>query len=109
MRRCYKAWLVLTCGLAAALASCSNHESVNPVPKNEYVDAAACAKCHTDKARSFSKTGMARSFYSPDAASAPNPKAYFHRASATWYQVVARDGGWYQRWWQIGFKGQEES
>ncbi len=104
-----KTWVVLAGGLVVALASCSRREAAKPVAKNEYIDAATCAKCHADIARNYSNTGMARSFRSPDAASVPNPKAWFHRASATWYQIVARDGGWYQRWWQIGFKGQEES
>jgi tetratricopeptide (TPR) repeat protein len=98
-----------TCGLLVALASCSRSEAVNPVGTNEYVDAGVCAECHTEIASSYANTGMARSFYSPDAAGIPNPKAYFHRASDTWYQIVGKDGGWYQRWWQIGFKGQEES
>jgi predicted CXXCH cytochrome family protein len=114
MRRWYKAWMVLAGGLLVALASCSRREavkgvSVTELAKNEYVDAATCTECHTDIARNYSNTGMARSFHSPDARSVLNPKAWFHRASATWYRIVARDGGWYQRWWQIGFKGQEES
>jgi predicted CXXCH cytochrome family protein len=109
MRRWYKAWLVLAGGLVVALASRSRGQTVEPLAKNEYIDAATCAECHTDIARNYSNTGMARSFHPPDAASVPNPKAWFHRSSATWYQVVARDGSWYQRWWQIGFKGQKES
>ena len=109
MRRRYKVWVVLSCGLVAALSSCSRPETVKPLAANEYVDAAICADCHAEIAGNYSNTGMSRSFYSPDAASVPNPKAYFHRASATWYQIVARDGGWYQRSWQIGFKGQQES
>ena len=104
MRRWYKNFLLLAC-----LASCSRREAEKPPSTNEYVDAAICADCHTDKADTYSNTGMARSFYSPDAASIPNPEPYFHRASNTWYQIVARNGGWYQRSWQIGFKGQEES
>jgi tetratricopeptide (TPR) repeat protein len=114
-RRWYKAWVVLAGGLlvvlawCVALASCSRREAVTPLAKNEYVDAGTCAECHTDIAQTYSNTGMARSFHSPDAASVPNPKAYFHRASATWYQIVAENGGWYQRWWQIGFQGREES
>ena len=95
--------------VAVTLASCSRREAAKPVAKNEYVDTAICAECHADIAAKYSNTGMARSFYPPDAASVPNPKAYFHRTSGTWYQVVAKDGGWYERWWQIGFKGQEES
>ncbi len=113
MMRRYIARLILTCGLVVALASCSRREperaAVETLAPNEYVDSATCATCHTDIARSYSNTGMARSFYPPDTASVPNPKAYFHPASRTWYQIVAKDGGWFQRWWQIGFKGQEES
>ena len=109
MRLRYKAWVVLAGGLIIALASCSRREAATPLVKNDYVDAATCAQCHAEIARNYSNTGMARSFHPSDAASVPDPKAYFHRASATWYQNVARDGGWYQRWWQIGFKGQYES
>ena len=109
MRRWYKTWVAATCGLVVALASCSHPKAAAPLAANEYVDGATCAGCHTEIASTYSNTGMARSFYSPDVTSVPNPKAYFHRASGTWYQIVARDGGWYQRWWQVGFKGQEES
>ncbi len=115
MWRPYKAWVVLAAGLLFALASCSRRESVKPLAKNEYlekneyVDAGTCSECHPDVAHDYSNTGMARSFHSLDAASVPNPKPYFHRASGTWYQIVAKDGGWYQRWWQIGFKGRQES
>jgi predicted CXXCH cytochrome family protein len=107
MRLRHKAWVVLAGGLV--IASCSRREAVKPLAKNEYVDAATCAECHTDIARNYSNTGMARSFHPPDAGSVPDPKAWFHPASATWYQIVARDGSWYQRWWQKGFKGQDES
>jgi predicted CXXCH cytochrome family protein len=101
--------LALAAGFAVALASCSRTPPAKPLATNEYVDSRACAQCHAEIARTYSLTGMARSFYAPDAASFPNPKPYFHRASSTWYLVVARDGAWYQRWWQIGFKGREES
>jgi hypothetical protein len=107
--RSYKSWIVLTGGLSIALASCSPGDSEKPLAKNDYVDAGSCAECHAGIARNYSKTGMARAFHAPDTASVPNPKAYFHRASATWFQIVAKDGGWYQRWWQIGFKSQQES
>jgi len=109
MRRSCQFWPVLTGVLVAALASCSRREAVKPVVANEYVDAAVCADCHDDIARTYSKTGMARAFYSPNAASVPNGKPYFHRASGTWYQIVAKDGGWYQRWWQTGPKGEQEN
>jgi hypothetical protein len=77
--------------------------------ENEYVDNRTCAECHAGIARSYAQTGMAKAFQIPGAESVPNPKAYFHRASATWYQNIAKEGAWYQRWWQIGVKGQEEN
>jgi len=113
MRRWQKACVVSMSGLVLALAGCSSPEAEKPALKaalaNEYVDAATCATCHADIARNYSKTGMAKSFYPMDAASAPDPKPYLHRASNTWYQVLAKEGGWVQRWWQIGFQGKEES
>jgi len=106
--RSYKSWGFLAGVLLLALAS-SLRESVKAQTKNEYVDSRTCAGCHDNIARTYSETGMARAFYAPDAASVPDPKPYFHPASGTWYQVVGRDGGWYQRWWQIGSNGQQES
>jgi Flp pilus assembly protein TadD len=52
---------------------------------------------------------MSRSFSVPGAASVPDSKPYFHRASATWYQNVNRNGVWFQRWWQTGAGGRQES
>ncbi len=101
--------VVLAGGLIVALVSCARREAIKPLAKNEYVDARTCAECHADIVRNYSNTGMARSFYPPDAASVPNPKAWFHRASSTWYQIVSKDSAWYQRWWQVGLKGREES
>jgi predicted CXXCH cytochrome family protein len=96
-------------GLWLLAASCSRREVANVAPKNEYVDAKMCGECHASIARTYATTGMARSFYTPDAVSMPDPKPYFHRASATWFQVASREGAWYQRWWQAGAKGEEES
>lgn len=76
---------------------------------NEYVDARTCAGCHASIAQTYAETGMARAFSVPEDGSVPNPKAYFHAASGTWYENFARDGAWFQRWWQIGPKGERES
>jgi tetratricopeptide (TPR) repeat protein len=100
---------VLSAGLLIALAACSQRAAEKPVAENKYVDSRTCAQCHAEVARTYLNTGMAKSFYPPDAACIPNPRPWFHRASGTWYQIVGKDGGWYQRWWQVGFKGREES
>ena len=76
---------------------------------NDYVDSTTCTQCHAEIARNYANTGMAKSFHTPDAASIANPKPWFHRASATWYEIVAQNGAWVQRWWQVGFKGQQEN
>ena len=52
---------------------------------------------------------MARAFYSPSADSFPDPKPYFHPASRTWFQMVAKDGAWFQRTWQIGPSGKPDT
>lgn len=91
------------------LAACSRREAVKLVADNEYVDAQRCTQCHAEIAGKYSGTGMARAFHAPDADSVPKPKAYFHRASSTWFEIVPRGGEWYQRWWQVGLHGREES
>ncbi|MEP7355311.1 MAG: tetratricopeptide repeat protein [Acidobacteriota bacterium] len=107
MPRQYPACLVLAATLVLALASCARREQ--PEAQNQYIDARVCSSCHKGIAQTYSETGMAKSFYAPEAASVPNSKPYFHPASSTWYQIVAKDGGWFQRWWQIGPKGRAES
>ncbi|MEO5922278.1 MAG: tetratricopeptide repeat protein [Bryobacteraceae bacterium] len=108
MRRRYLGCLLLACGLGA-LGWFVRPESLQAQAPNEYVDTAACATCHADIARTYAATGMARSFYSPDAASFPEAEPYHHLASDTWYQIVTREGAWYQRWWQLDGNGQEET
>jgi predicted CXXCH cytochrome family protein len=51
---------------------------------------------------------MARAFYLPAAPSFSDARPYFHRASSTWFQMVSRDGAWYQRSWQVGHNGKED-
>ncbi len=102
MRYSGKSWCVTAVAALLGLVSCSRTEPAKPLAKSEYVAAGACAECHADLARGYSTSGMARAFHMPDAASFPNPEAYFHQASSTWYQIAARDGAWYERWWQSG-------
>jgi predicted CXXCH cytochrome family protein len=95
--------------LAAALLQCS-HPAKQPVEaSNHYVKSDVCASCHADVYQTYQHTGMARAFYTPSKESVPNPTPYFHRASGTWFQIVEKQGAYYQRSWQIGLKGSEES
>ena len=74
--------------------------------ENGYIDTRVCATCHPKIYESWRKTGMARSFYKPDTADVAEAR-YYHQASDTWFSIAARDGGFIQRRWQIGFGGRE--
>jgi predicted CXXCH cytochrome family protein len=77
-------------------------------PRNAYVDAAVCADCHGEIAASYRKTGMGRSFYRVRPEDMiPSGKPFYHKASASYFEMVSRDGKYYQRRWQIGFDGKE--
>jgi predicted CXXCH cytochrome family protein len=78
---------------------------------NAYVDPAVCARCHADKARTYSQTGMGRSFYrlTPQTAieDFKSGLPFHHAASDAYFNVFERDGKYFQRRWQIGFDGRE--
>jgi len=80
-------------------------------PANAYVDARLCAGCHEKIARTYARTGMARSFYRPQASNTPEDYAhgnpFFHQKSDTWYAMLQRDGEYYQRRWRSGPGGRE--
>jgi predicted CXXCH cytochrome family protein len=80
-------------------------------PGNEYVDAKICAGCHRQIAADYRLTGMGRSFYRPAPANTvedyTNQNAFQHSLSDTHYSMIARDGAYYQRRWQLGFEGKE--
>ncbi len=64
-----------------------------------------CSTCHSKIAATFAKTGMARSFSRPGEI---QPTRYYHKLSATWYEITKHDdGAYYQRRWRIGHQGQE--
>jgi tetratricopeptide (TPR) repeat protein len=70
-----------------------------------------CAECHAGIFRSYRNTGMARSFFRPQPANTVESytvgNQFYHDASATHYEMVQRDGKFYQRRYQIGFDGKE--
>jgi predicted CXXCH cytochrome family protein len=93
---------------ALALAGCTRPKPAER-SSNVYVNARVCARCHLGIYETYRRTGMARAFYSPTPESSPVARAYFHKASGTWFQNIRKDGASYQRSWQIGFNGREES
>ena len=78
---------------------------------NAYVNPAVCAQCHSEKARTYSHTGMGRSFYRMTAENAvedfKSGLPYHHAASDTYFNVFERDGKYFERRWQTGFDGRE--
>ncbi len=77
-------------------------------PENAYVNAAVCTGCHADLTAGYRKTGMGRSFArirSEDMIESGKP--FHHKTSESYFSMLARDGKYYQRRWQIGFDGKE--
>ncbi len=73
-----------------------------------YADSSECARCHASIAASYKKTGMGRSFSRVRPGTLPSfEKTFHHKASDTYFAMIARDGRYYQRRWQIGFDGKE--
>ena len=68
-----------------------------------------CGECHAAIAQSYSATGMGRSFSRP----APSNRiekysgsAFYHAPSDTYFEMVERNGEYFQRQYQFGFRGQ---
>src|ERR1700733_1718105 len=73
-----------------------------------YVNSAVCTGCHADLAAGFHKTGMGRSFARVRPEHVPEfGKPFHHKASDSYLAMLARDGRYYQRRWQIGFDGKD--
>jgi len=76
-----------------------------------YVDPAVCAQCHSAIAATYRKTGMGRSFrkvrMEKDLDAAVPAKPFYHAASESFFQMLFRNGAWYQRRWRTGFDGKE--
>lgn len=77
-------------------------------PPNAYADASICADCHGEIAADYRKTGMGRSFSRVRPGDVtPLAKPFYHKASGSYFQMISRDGKYYQRRWQTGFDGKE--
>lgn len=68
-----------------------------------YVNPAQCARCHTEVAAAYARTGMARSFasFKPPLEAA----SYYHEPSQSYFAMVERGGRYYQRRHQKGPDG----
>jgi predicted CXXCH cytochrome family protein len=100
--------------LAAAQNSAGKSAPTRPSTtrpvQSDYVDPGMCAGCHQEIARSYSATGMGRSFNKADAtrfASEFNGAAIDNQPSGMHYAMVMHDGKLFERRSQIGFHGRE--
>jgi Tfp pilus assembly protein PilF len=76
-----------------------------------YANPAACSQCHSAIAATYRKTGMGRSFsrLRPDniIEEFTPGKTFQSRWSDDYFEMLSRDGRYFQRRWQIGFDGKE--
>ncbi len=76
-----------------------------------YADPTTCADCHGAIAATYRKTGMGRSFskLKPETVieNFSAPATFHHESSDSYFQMIERDGKYFQRRWQIGFDGKE--
>ncbi len=92
----------------------SNHPQTKPASaqpaSDAFVDAAVCANCHQEIARSFATTGMGQSFSRVDPAAFAtqfNGVRVENQASGMNYQMVQHDGKLFERRSQTGSAGEE--
>jgi predicted CXXCH cytochrome family protein len=104
---------VLICVAGVTGFSALHNPPASPAPSNptssDYVDPGVCAGCHQDIARSYSATGMGRSFGRADANAVPDlaQGSIDNQPSDMHYQVLKRDGKIFVERSQTGFGGQE--
>src|SRR3984957_1298193 len=80
-------------------------------PETGYVDSRVCATCHREIAADYARTGMAQSFFRPQAANtiedyAKTPE-YYHVLSDSHYSMTILNGQYLQRRWQLDVSGKE--
>ena len=99
---------VAASGLLGAWFYAQRHSHPPSNPVNAYVNAAVCTGCHADLAAGYRKTGMGRSFAPVRPEEVPQFRSPFHnKATDSSFAMIARDGKYYPRRWQIGFDGKE--
>ena len=99
----------------APLSSDRTHQTAPPAQhaaSSGYADPSTCASCHESIARTYSLTGMARSFTRlPPQHGTPadftDRNRVHHNTSERMYTMAVRDGKFYQRRHQNGFEGKE--
>src|SRR6266699_3798631 len=82
-------------GLVAAISAALYLTRKPPSPIANYIDPATCAGCHAEKARTYRRTGMGRSFHHPTSDDV-KPTTYYHKPSDSYFTMEERNGRFYQ-------------
>jgi tetratricopeptide (TPR) repeat protein len=95
--------------LLALGAGCAREKLPEAAPE-AYADVRSCASCHTSIAESYQKTvSMARSLYRPSAENIiedyTRNNRFYHKVSDRYYEMIRRDGRFYQRRYQLDERG----
>lgn len=113
--------LIAAAGLATSLALHARAAAQDPAKRraaatstsrsaqSDYIDSRVCASCHSEIAESFSKTGMGRSFETPDSAALSadfDNQTVYNKASGMYYTMFEREGKLFERRYQIGYRGE---
>jgi tetratricopeptide (TPR) repeat protein len=96
---------------SADTANRARESAHQATPRPGYADPAACATCHTEIARRYASTAMARSFSRSGAGGAigdfTNHNTFEHKKSARAYMMLQRGAEYFERRSQTGFDGKE--
>jgi Tfp pilus assembly protein PilF len=103
--------ILLATSLALTACQSKPQQRAESPHVSAYADSQSCASCHAEIAATYAHTGMARSFYKPNAGRTVEDytrnNRYFHKPSNTWFQMLRRGDTFYQRRWQVASNGHE--
>src|ERR1700761_9180826 len=105
---------VIVLGAAGAAFLIASHRKAQTAAiTTGYVDPALCVGCHSAMAASYHRTGMGHSFSHPSAGKVMGDfTAHNHlcnQPSGLCYDMVAHDGRYFERRYEIGFDGKPSS
>ena len=85
----------------AGFVSCARSVPVSKAEPSGDVSSVLCRGCHRNIWETYKLTGMARSFYRPKPENTIEDYAkkntFYHKASASYFTMLARDGKYFQR------------
>ena len=100
--------LLLTSLFPTLLSAASDTPTLNP-SSSGYVSPKLCFACHSAIYKTFLNTGMAKSFARPRLENKVEDftknTRFYHEPSKTYFEMLDRDGTYFQRRYQLGYDG----